>query len=139
MAKKSDSFTSIILQLALGVYFAVSGLQRIIDYDSGLARAGREVNSLFGGSNADATISLIIAIILLVAGILLVVGIFLSLKKNVQFLVGIVLMIIWGLTMVYAYILNNLGEPTFLSWLAPFARDLVLLAVLWVVANRKEV
>lgn len=135
MAQKSGAFTSFLLQLATGVYFAVSGIQGIIAYDSELARVGRAISGVFG---ANSPMGLIVSIALLIAGALLVVGLFLSLKKGAQLLIGIVLMVLWGLNILNSYILTNFGEPSVFAWLSAFSRDLVILAVLWVIANRKE-
>lgn len=135
MAQKGSGIAGILLQISVGVFFAISGIQGIVYADSTLGRIVSGVQGLFG---RDSTLNVIISVVLLVAGILLIVGLFLSLKRNVQVTIGIILMALWGLNMINVYLLGGIAEPNLLTWLKALAGDLIILVALWIIADRKQ-
>lgn len=136
MARKTDSFSGILLQISLGVFFAINGIQGISQYDANASNPFRPLLDAVGRSQSP--IDLVIAIVYLVAGVLLVLGLFLRLKRTTHVIFGFVLTGIWLVQILYRHIIYNLGEPSVLVWLSRLSMDIVILAVLWLITNRRE-
>lgn len=136
MARKSDSFSGILLQISLGVFFAINGIQGITRYDANASNPFRPLLDAVGSTQSP--IELVIAIVYLVSGILLVLGLFLRLKRTTHVIFGFALTGIWFAQILYQHIFFNLGEPSILIWLSRLSLDLVILAVLWLITNRRE-
>ena len=136
MARKTDSFSGILLQISLGVFFAINGIQGISQYDANASNPFRPLLDAVGRSQSP--IDLVIAIVYLVAGVLLVLGLFLRLKRTTHVIFGFVLTGIWFVQILYRHIIYNLGEPSVLVWLSRLSIDIVILAVLWLITNRRE-
>ncbi|KGE73609.1 hypothetical protein [Spirochaeta lutea] len=135
MATKTGSLTGFVLQLATGIYFTVSGILHIQSYNSDTAKIFRGVRQVFGVN--DGPMAIIVPIVLIVAGVLMLIGLFVALGRNGQLIMGLTLFGLWLIQIVVTYFINGVFEPDFLTWASEFSKDLVILAVLWVISQRK--
>ncbi len=130
--KKNYQLSSIIfIQLAIGLYFSITGLLGIIGFNSGTNQLVNDFNKLVGKSNY---LPLIISIIFLISGLILITGIVLNFKNRVIFYF---IVILWGLYIVSNFITSNFLKPDLLLWLKGFSYQLIIIAGLWSCAQRK--
>lgn len=123
-----------VLQFVVAVFLVTLGLMGLVDYDSGWARLGRDINRLFGHANDPFTI--IVAIVELVAGVLVLAALFVPVRRRWLFWTTLVIAVVWAAWIVLDLFVNGIFEPTFLAWLNQLAASLVLLLALWLI-NRK--
>ncbi|MDA3940170.1 MAG: hypothetical protein PF693_12840 [Spirochaetia bacterium] len=128
--RKAGSF--FLLQVAVGLFFLLMGLQGIINYDSYGSQATRFVNDLFGNN----IINIIVSIGALVSGVIILGGLFIPLKNSTLMIATLVVFIFWALKIAYFYIANNLMEPDLLTWLQNISLEFVVLMSVWII-NRK--
>jgi uncharacterized membrane protein YphA (DoxX/SURF4 family) len=126
--------TLFVLQIVVAVFLFTAGLMGIIDYDSGWARLGREVNRLFGRANDPVTI--IVSVVEMVAGLLLAAALFVPVRTKWLYWTTLVIAIVWAVWIVLDLFVNGIFEPSFLKWLNQLAQTLILLLALWQI-NRK--
>lgn len=131
--KKKNSYLSglYMVQLAIGIYFFISGLLGIMGYNSGTNQLFNDVNKLLGKSNY---LPLIISISFLVVGLFLVVSLFLTIKSSSVYLV---VFIIWIVYIVYKFFTNSFMEPELLVWLKNLSRELIILSGLWAIGQKR--
>lgn len=132
MNNKRSIFSSIgILQLALALFFTLSGLLYLINYDS----LGMKISRFFGN---DHTMATIIAIVQLAAALVLLVALFARVSPQVMFISGLAIMIIWTIIILNGHFFNNFLAPNFLNWLRNLSADLIVLAALFVVTVNRS-
>ena len=126
---KSSGFSSFFfLQISLGIYFGVMGINGLATYSS----RGAQIMRLF---NND-ILNLIIAIVLLLAGIFLVASLFAPIGGNFAGIIYIAVIVIWAIVIVLSLIVNNLFKPSFLGWLAELAWRVAILSGTWIVSRK---
>ena len=130
--RKYGSF--FLLQIAVGLFFLLMGLQGLINYDSYGSQATRFVNDLFGNNNN--VINIIVSIGAFVSGIIILGGLFIPLKNSTLMIATLVVFIFWALKIAYFYVANNLLEPDVITWLQNLSLDCVILMSVWII-NRK--
>lgn len=130
--RKYGSF--FLLQVAVGLFFLLMGLQGLINYDSNINQAARFVNDLFGSNTNIINIS--ISIGALISGIIILGGLFIPLKNSTLMIATLVIFIFWALKIAYFYVANNLLEPDLITWLHNLSLDCVILMSVWII-NRK--
>ena len=130
--RKYGSF--FLLQVAVGLFFLLMGLQGLINYDSNINQAARFVNDLFGSNTNIINIS--ISIGALISGIIILGGLFIPLKNSTLMIATLVVFIFWALKIAYFYVANNLLEPDLITWLHNLSLDCVILMSVWII-NRK--
>jgi len=123
-----------ILQIALGVFIFVLGLNGINSYNSTFNEAARAVGKLLG-SGSNSGLNLVVSIIELVAGIILVGGVFLPIDSKALFFAGFLIFVLWGIRMAMAFFMEGFMEPSFLPWLSGLSLDMVVLVSLWLVST----
>ena len=129
---RSGGFSSFFfLQISLGIYFGILGINGLVGYNS----RGAQVLRLFGGNNI---LNLIVAIVLLVAGVFLVASLFAPIGGSLAPVLYIAVMIIWALVIVLDLFFNSFLKPSFLGWLAELAWRVALLSGTWIV-SRKDI
>ena len=130
MRSKSEFFKPLsLLQLALGLFFGLTGLLFLTSYNS----PGVRFSGVFGSNNI---INLLIALIELAVGIMFLIGLFANIPFKVMFISGIIILIIWILYIIIAYFINNFLEPGFLSWLQKLSLELIVLGCIWGVTSQ---
>ena len=135
MAKKNITFGSLeLLQCITGIALFLIGLLAIVDYSS----TGREVQRFFAetfGGKSD-ILDLILGILLAVSGVLVTVTIVLPLDRTFLLAAGLISLGVWVLRIILVYFTDDIAEPDFLHWAAPLAKELIVLASLWVVCRK---
>jgi len=126
--------TLFVLQIVVAVFLFTAGLMGLIDYDSGWARLGRDVNRFFGRANDPVTV--IVSVVELVAGVLLLAALFVPVRTKWLYWTTLVIAIVWAVWIVLDLFVNGIFEPSFLKWLNQLAQTLLLLLALWLI-NRK--
>jgi hypothetical protein len=117
-----------LLQLALGLFFGITGLFFLANYDS----LGAQFARAFGSNN---TLNVIVAIIELAAVIIFIIGLFAPLSSKLMFFSGICILIVWIVIIVMNYFINGFLTPKFLPWLQKLAADLIVLGAIWGVTS----
>ncbi|MCK5673093.1 MAG: hypothetical protein KAH95_06940 [Spirochaetales bacterium] len=130
--RKAGSF--FLLQIAVGLFFLLMGLQGIINYDSYGSQATRFVNDVFGNNNN--IINIIVSIGALISGVIILGGLFIPLKNSTLMIATLIVFIFWALKIAYFYFVNNLMEPNLITWLQNLSLQFVVLMSVWII-NRK--
>ncbi len=149
MAKRRVFDLMLLLQISVGIFFLVSGILGILDYNS----TENSIREFFGG---NAIFSLIVGILMILAGIAIIAVLFLPVKsKNVHLALWTVL-ILWFVTILFNDILGvnfskmnpfdkktDLGlENAFIAlftWLRNLSVDCLVLASIFIVKKRGSV
>lgn len=135
MAKNKITFGSVeLLQVITGVALFLIGLLAIVDYGSTGREIQRFLAETFGGKSD--TLDLILGVLLAVSGVLLTVTVVLPLDRTFLLLAALISLAIWVLRIILIYFADDIAEPDFLHWAVPLSKELVVLAVLWVVSRR---
>ena len=137
MARTGTRFSfdaTLLLQIALALFLITLGIVGLMEFTSRGAQAARWFDGLFGRS--DNPINLIVAIAELVAGILIAVALFAKIGRQVIWVCCIIIGVVWIINILWVFIFNNAFEPNFVVWLNRLSADLMILAVLWLVAKR---
>ena len=124
------------LQLSLALMFIAIGIVGITNYNSDVSQFGRSVGKVFGKNND--IFPIIFAIIQLAAGILLLLSLFIGIPGNILSISLLVIFIFWALSIVMAFVLDDLFKPDFIVWLANISPQLVILSALWVVFRTSD-
>lgn len=120
-----------VLQIVVAVFLVTLGLMGLIDYDSGWARLGRDINRLFGRANDPFTV--IVAVVELVAGVLVLAALFVPVRTRWLYWTTLVIAIVWAVWIVLDLFVNGIFEPSFLAWLNQLAQALIMLLALWLI------
>jgi hypothetical protein len=135
MAKKKITFGSLeLLQFITGVALFLIGLLAIVNYNSTGRQFQRFVTEITGGKSD--TVDLILGIILAVSGVLVTVTTVVTLDRTALLIAAIVSLVVWGVRIILVYFAGDVAEPNFLVWAVPLAKDLIILAALWIVCRR---
>ena len=134
MASTRRNGSFFFLQIAVGLFFLLMGLQGIINFDSYGSQATRFVNDLFGKNNN--IINIIVSIGALVSGVIILGGLFIPLKNSTLMIATLIVFIFWALKIAFFYFANNLMEPNLITWLQNLSLQFVVLMSVWII-NRK--
>lgn len=132
MKRNYNISSFLLLQLAIGLYFCLKGLLGIIGFNSGVVeQAVNEFNKLMGNNNY---LPLIISLCFLLAGLALLSGVIFGFRHRVIFFV---VLILWIVNIVVNYFINNLLQPELLVWLKNLSFELIILAGLWSITQKR--
>ena len=149
MAKRRIFDLMLLLQIALGIFFLVSGIMSILDYDS----VGNTIKGIFGDSEV---MLLIVGIVMIVCGVIIIGSLFLKVRSKSVYIALWTVFVLWLVTIVLNDFLNvnydamnifatktDLGlKNAFIylfSWLKDLSIDLVVLSSILIVKNRGSV
>lgn len=126
-----------LLQLVIGVYLLVTGIQGILVYNSEINQVFNVVKDAFG--DASGMLLLIISICQIVSGALMILMIFFPFSNQLGKLVKLLITLFWGAFVVYKSIIsginiNNAGihfSPDFIGWLSGLSLNLIILLAIW--------
>lgn len=118
------------MQLAIGVFFITLGVAGLAEYNTALNQLARA----FGGGSEF--LEILIAVLELASGIVLVVALFTPISSRALFVACVVILVLWGLWIVYVHIVDNLAEPNFLVWLNRLSLDVIPGIGVWMIASR---
>ena len=122
-----------LMQIALGLFFAITGLLFLVFYNSAAGELGRAFAGLAGKNTA---LNLVIAIIQLASGAALLLGLFGIIPDNIMKLACLAILILWVIQIIMAFFINNFLDPKLLQWLQALSADLIVLAGIWGVSSR---
>ncbi|MBN2546426.1 MAG: hypothetical protein JXB50_11560 [Spirochaetes bacterium] len=130
MKSSSEFFRPLsLLQLALGLFFGLTGLMYLLSYRS----SGAHFRGVFGSNNL---FNLLTVLIELAVGIIFLIGLFAQIPSRFMFITGIIILIIWVIYIVISYFINSFLEPGFLSWLQKLSLELIVLGCIWAVTSQ---
>ncbi len=135
MAKTTVSRSSpVFLQGSTAAALFLLGLVGIVNYNSDMARFGRQIVQAFGGRND--VLGLIISILTMIAGILLALDLFVN--SSMAGSIGIGVFVFWALRILYVWFRKDVFQPDALVWLQMISPDIVILAAIWMVARSRS-
>lgn len=129
MERNNRSLGTLILQIALGLLFIVSGIWTLQSGNGD--EITKAIRSIFNGDIAK-IICIVFGIIEIIAGVFLILRLFVFLNTNLDSLLMIIIMICWIIAIVMIDFLgkdglmNNLNDG-FLGYINRFARHLLIL------------
>ena len=132
MVKNGKTFGSLILQIALGLLFLISGIWTI-QSGNGREIAGA-IRSIFDG-DLEEILVIVFAVIEIITGVFLLLRLFLVIGTNLDKLLMLIIMICWIVCIVMTDfigsngLLNNLNS-NFLNFLNRFANHLLILGAI---------
>lgn len=134
MAAKKYQGSYFLLQIAVGVFFLLLGLQGIIHYNSDLSGFGRAFTKAFGGKVDYVNIA--VSILAMLSGIIILGGLFVPMKNSTLMIASLAVFVFWALKILYFFFFNNFLEPDLIVWLQRLSLDCVVLMSVWII-NRK--
>lgn len=134
MTAKKYQGSYFLLQIAVGMFFLLLGLQGIIHYNSDISGFGRALAKTFGGKVDYITIA--ISILELISGIIILGGLFIPIKNSTLMIASLAVFVFWALKIIYFSFINNFLDPDILIWLQHLSLDFVILMSVWII-NRK--
>lgn len=126
MKKGSQLSVVFLMQIAIGFYFCISGIQGIMGFNSQTNQLLNDMNKLMG--NQPNYLPLIIAILFLLIGFILVVGVIAGIKNKALYYT---IFILWAVYLVMTYFTNDFMKPEAVVWLKGLSSQLIVLAGLW--------
>jgi hypothetical protein len=135
MAKSKATFDVVlILQILLAVFLITMGIAGIANYNTDLAKIGREFNRFIGKSNNP--LNLLMAILELAAGVVVAGALFLPGQKSLVKILTLAVAVLWIVQVIISLSAGETFKPDAAIWLNKLSGDLVILAAL-VLVNRK--
>lgn len=134
MAVKKYQGSYFLLQISVGIFFLLLGLQGVMHYNSDISGLGRVLAKTFGGK-VD-YISITISILELISGVIILVGLFVPMKNSTLMIASLAVFVFWALRIAYFFFINNFMEPDLVIWLQKLSLDCVVLMSVWII-NRK--
>lgn len=129
---KKNTFSAVLLiQIAIGFYFGITGLLGVMGYNSGTNQLINDVNKLMGKTNY---LPLIISILFLLVGVALIVGVVANIKNRFFYYT---IFILWIVYIIITFFTNDFLKPETLVWLKNLSSELIVLAGLWATSQRK--
>jgi hypothetical protein len=123
-----------LLQLAVGLFFLIVGLEVLIYYNSAAGQL-EGLSRLFG--SATYVIQIIIGVIELVSGIVILGALFLPVQFSMLNIAVLVVFILWIVRIIFVYFVSRrVFDPTVLTWLREVALDIIVLIGIWIVRER---
>lgn len=126
--------TPVFLQGSTAAALFLLGLVGIVNYNSEMARFGRQIVQTFGGHND--VLGLIISILTLIAGVALALGLMLQMSSAGSISLGV--FVFWALRILYVWFRKDIFQPDALAWLQMISPDVVILAAIWVVYRSRS-
>lgn len=134
MSVKKYQGSYFLLQIAVGLFFLLLGLQGVIHYNSDLSGFGRAFAKAVGGKVNYLNVA--IAVLEMISGIIILGGLFVPMKNSTLMIASLFVFVFWALKIVYFFFFNNFLEPDLIVWLQRLSLDCVVLMSLWII-NRK--
>ena len=137
MARRSGTCTSlIILQIAVGLFFILIGIQGIESYNSSMSVVGRNLSEILG-VRSDIT-EIIIAVLELVSGVIIMGALFAPVHGQTLRIATMIVFLFWLARVVLVYLPSGqLLEPNLLTWLKNLSLDMIVLIAIWSIGSRR--
>lgn len=130
MAKGRSSLGTLLVQIALGLFFVVTGIWTLQNGNGN--EIATAINKLFSG-DTQKMIRMIFGIIEVLAGAFLLLRMFVSFSSSIDSLLMVIVMIAWLVSIVLLDVLN--GFTFSLAWLHKVAYHLLVLGGIIVVKD----
>lgn len=132
MENKKRTVGTLILQIALGIMFIVSGIWTLQNGRGD--EVASAIRSIFNHDIAQ-VVCIVFGIIEIIAGVFLLLRLFVFLNTSIDTLLVIIIMICWIVAIVMIDFVGNDGlfknlDSGFLGWLNRFARHLLVLGAI---------
>ena len=111
-----------LIQIAIGIYFFMSGLVGLIGYNSGANQLVNDLSKMMGKSNY---LPLIILICFLLAGLILFTGTIFTVKNKILYFV---ILVMWIIYLILTYFTDDFLKPDLLVWIKELSLQLIILA-----------
>ncbi len=134
MSAKKYQGSYFLLQIAVGIFFLLLGLQGIMHYNSDISGLGRALAKTFGGKVNY--ISITIAVLELISGVIILGGLFVPMKNSTLMIASLAVFIFWAVRIAYFFFVNNFTEPDLLTWLQRLSLDCVVLMSVWIIQRK---
>jgi hypothetical protein len=95
--------------------------------------------TLFGQSRGGEAFNLAMGILEIVAGVIVVAGLFVAMRGRVLYVLTLIIVAVWIVAIIFAFFVNRIFEPDFLSWLNRLSLYVVVLIALWMINRRYAV
>jgi hypothetical protein len=122
-----------LMQIALGLFFGITGLVFLMNYNSGASEVGRAFARLVGRND---TLNIIVAVVELAAGVVLLVGLLAFLSRRIMVYASLAILVLWVVQIIMAHVAYNFMQPALIPWLHRLSADLIVLAGIWAVSTR---
>ncbi|HOO72258.1 MAG TPA: hypothetical protein PK926_10895 [Spirochaetota bacterium] len=123
----------LLMQIALALFFGITGLVFLMNYNSASYEVGRAFAKLVGKND---TLNVVVAVIQLIAGIVLLAGLFAFVPQRYMVIACMAIMVLWVIQIIMSHIAYNFLAPAFIPWLHRLSSDLIVLAGIWAVSTR---
>ena len=132
MEKRRRTAGTVILQIALGLMFVVSGIWILMGYDN--HEVINAINYIFSG-DVEIVLKYVFAVIELIAGLFLILRIFINLNTKLDSVLMVIIMICWIVAIIMIDFISRSGlfhsfNSSFLSFLSRFANHLLVLGAI---------
>ena len=132
MVKNGKTFGSLILQIALGLLFLISGIWTIQSGNGG--EIAGAIRSIFDG-DLEKILVIVFAVIEIITGVFLLLRLFLVIGTNLDKLLMLIIMICWIVCIVMTDFIGSNGllsnlNSNFLNFLNRFANHLLILGAI---------
>jgi uncharacterized membrane protein YphA (DoxX/SURF4 family) len=135
MPRTNSPGSLVILQLALGVFFILIGLEVIIKYQSFTGRIMSGIANFFGDNKH--IIDNVIAIIEIVCGAILIIALFVPIGRGAFNFIILVIFALWAARIVYfEFIYKAVFQPNWIAWLQDLCLDIIVLIGIWATRSK---
>lgn len=137
MARTNAIGSLVILQLALGCFFLIMGLEEVLYHNSTVGQFVSGLGKVFGDTKYP--LEMTIAIIEIIVGVVVILSLFVQFPKGLFNLAILIVFVLWAVKIVYVhFITKEVFTPSWLTWLKGFSLDLIVLLSVWLVRGRQE-
>jgi hypothetical protein len=120
-----------VLQLALGTFFILMGLEVILYYQSTAGQFASGIANLFGDTKH--IIENIIAVIEIICGAILILALFIPMGRGAFNFIVLLIFILWVARFVYFdFFAKAVFQPNWLTWLKELSLDIIVAIGIWV-------
>ena len=135
MRGKGSVSSVFLLQIFIGLFFALTGIIYLAGYNSGSSQFMRGISKLFGKNEMW---ELIVALIQLFSGLVLLVGVFIRTNQRSLYLASLAIIILWITNIVMLYFTDSFLKPSLMVWLRDLSIQMIILSGLWGITRKYD-
>jgi uncharacterized membrane protein YphA (DoxX/SURF4 family) len=137
MPKTNAPGSLVILQLALGLFFILTGLEVLMYYQSLFGSLEKTLANFFG--NTQQVIANVIAVVEIVSGAILIISLLIPMGRGAFNFIVLLIFILWIAWIVYFdFIAKAVFQPNWLTWLKELALHIIVLIGIWATRARSS-
>jgi hypothetical protein len=135
MSRTNTIDSLFFVQLIVGAFFLILGLEAITFGNSAAGQVTNFFNNLSG--NSKGIVDVVIAVVEIVSGAFIILALILPFKKPVFNFATFVIFALWAIRIVYVYFVSvKVFTPSTLTWLRGISLDGLVLVSVWVINKR---